>query len=1083
MEQAARNTVGLPSWHSSGEEGENRPGGADLSSTERKVRFGFFFALICLAVVGVVSYLSVVRLAEDAAWVEHTHEVLGSLEMLLAAATDSETAERGYVITADESYLDPYRQATAVVEGEMRHLRELTADNRSQQQRLDAVAALVTDRLANLRAVVELRKTAGFAAAQREILTGKGKQFHDRIRQLIAQMQDNERTLLKNREQLTARSSRIARAVIIGGGLLGGGIVALALLVVRRDFAGRVRAERALRQANDRLELRVRQRTAQLEKAGETDARLAAIIASSDDAIASKDLQGIITSWNPGAERLFGYSAQEAVGKPMAMLIPAERSGESLAILAGIARGETTDHFETVRITKDGSKIDVSVTISPIRDGEGRIIGASKIARDITERKRAEETLQKSELRYRTLFETLIEGFCTVEMIFDAAGKPVDYRFLEINPAFASQTGLHDAQGKLMRDLAPQHEAHWFEIYGKVALTGEPVHFENEAKALGRCFDVRAYRVGAAESRTVGILFNDITDRKLGEAKVQAQLARLNLLQQITRAIGERQDIQSIFQVVIRALEEHLPVDFCCICLYEPAENCVIVTSVGAHSEAVAMELAMTAPARIEIDQNGLSQCVRGQLVYEPDISRVQFPLPQRLARGALRSMVAAPLLVESKVFGVLIAARQQAHSFSSGECEFLRQASEHVALAAHQAQLYSALQQAYEDLRQTQKAVMQQERLLALGQMASGIAHDINNAISPVAIYTDSLLARERNLSPSGRSQLETIQRAIDDVAHTVARMREFYRQREPQLALLPVDINAMARQVMELTRARWSDMAQQRGIAIEMRTELTADLPAIMGAESEIREALTNLIFNAVDAMPDGGALTLRTGLAQDRGVAQIEVIDAGVGMDENTRRRCLEPFFSTKGERGTGLGLAMVYGTVQRHSAEIEIESAVGKGTTVRLSFAIPATPAVGAAMTSAVSAVPALRILIVDDDPLVLKSLRDALESDGHVVTTADGGQAGIDAFLAATAQGNAFPVVITDLGMPYVDGRKVSNAIKTAIPATIVLLLTGWGQRLLADGDIPPYVDRVLSKPPKLRELREALARCWEARAA
>ena len=351
------------------------------------MRFGFFFALICLAVVGVVSYLSVVRLNEDAARVEHTHEVLGSLELLLAAATDSETAERGYVITADEGYLDPYRQAAAAVEGETRHLRELTADNRSQQRRLDAVAALVADRLANLRAVVELRKTDGFAAAQREILTGKGKQFHDRIRQLIAQMEDNETSLLKEREQRTTRSSSIARAVIIGGGLLGCGIVALALLVVRRDFAGRVRAERALREANDRLELRVRQRTAQLEKAGETDARLAAIIASSDDAIASKDLQGIITSWNPGAERLFGYSAQEAVGEPMAMLIPAERSGEGPALLAGIARGETTDHFETVRIAKDGRKIDVSVTISPIRDREGRIIGASKIARDITERK------------------------------------------------------------------------------------------------------------------------------------------------------------------------------------------------------------------------------------------------------------------------------------------------------------------------------------------------------------------------------------------------------------------------------------------------------------------------------------------------------------------------------------------------------------------------------------------------------------------------------------------------------------------------------------------------------------------------
>jgi PAS domain S-box-containing protein len=928
-----------------------------LASTERKVQVGFAFALACLAVVGVVSYLSVVRLNENAALVGHTHQVLSSLESLLAAATDSETAERGYVITGDDSYLEPYRQAASIVDGEARQLRELTADNHAQQQRLDTVDALVTERLADLRAVIELRQHQGFAAAQSEILTGKGKQFHDRIRRVIGEMEDTETSLLREREHRTNQSSDFAQAVIIGGGILALGLVGLALFAIRRDFAGRTRAERALRAAKDELEWRVEQRTAQLEKAGETNARLASIVESSDDAIASKNLQGIITSWNSGAERLLGYSAAEAVGKPMTMLMPPENLGEEPAILARIAGGESTDHFETVRIGKDGRRLDVSVSISPVRDSQGRITGASTIARDVT-------------------------------------------------------------------------------------------------------------------------------DRKLAQVKLQAQLARLHLLHQITRAIGERQDIQSIFQVVIRTLEEHLPVDFCCICLYDAAESCLIVTSVGLRSEALAMELAMTAQARIEIDQNGLSVCVNGRLVYEPDITQVPFPFPERLARGALSSMVAAPLLVESKVFGVLIAARRQAHSFSSGECEFLRQASEHVALAAHQAQLYGALQQAYDDLRQTQKAVMQQERLLALGQMASGIAHDINNAISPVALYTEALLEHEPDLSRRARGQLETVRSAIDDVARTVARMREFYRQREPEMTLGPVDMNHLVRQVVDLTRARWSDMAQQRGIAIEMRTELASDLPAIMGADNEIREALTNLIFNAVDAMPNGGPLILRTRAARAQrpdpqdsaiaGVVQVEVIDAGLGMDEDTRRRCLEPFFTTKGERGTGLGLAMVYGMVQRHSAEIEIESAVGKGTTMRLTFQIPSSPAVGAAVSAAAGAVPPMRILIVDDDPLVLKSLRDTLEADGHCVTTADGGQAGIEAFVSAQAQGNPFPVVITDLGMPYVDGRQVSGRIKAAAPATIILLLTGWGQRLVAEGEIPPHVDRVLSKPPKLRELREAL---------
>lgn len=694
---------------------------------------------------------------------------------------------------------------------------------------------------------------------------------------------------------------------------------------------------------------------------------------------------------------------------------------------------------------------------------------------DISKHPPAAEPIRQSEAQYQTLFETLIEGFCTIEMIFDASGKPVDYRFLEINPAFEKQTGMYNAQGKLMRDLAPQHEAHWFEMYGKVALTGESVNFENEAKALGRYYDVRAYRIGGPESRKVGILFNDISERKRAEAQVQAQLARLNLLQQITRAIGERQDIQSIFQAVIRTLEEHLPVDFCCICLHDSAANTLIVTSVGTGSASLATELAMSEQARVEIDQNGLSRCVRGQLVYEADISQSQFPFPERVARGGLHAMVAAPLMVESKAFGVLIAARKEAHSFSSGECEFLRQASEHVALAAHQSQLYSALQQAYDDLRQTQRAIVQQERLMALGQMASGIAHDINNAISPVSLYTESLLENEVGLSARARNQLETIQRAVDDVARTVARMREFYRQREPQLTLMPVDLNALVQQVLDLTRARWSDMAQQRGIVVEMNTELAQDLPAIMGADNEIREALINLIFNAVDAMPSGGPLTLRTLVGRDRGIVQVEVIDTGVGMDEETRRRCLEPFFTTKGERGTGLGLAMVYGAMQRHSADIDIESTVGKGTTIRLSFAIQSTPAVVPAESTVTRVVAPLRILVVDDDPLVLRSLLDTLQADGHLVTTADGGQAGIDTFLAANAHDHPFQLVITDLGMPYVDGRKVSSAVKTASPGTAVVMLTGWGQRLVADGDIPAHVDRVLSKPPKLRELREAIA--------
>jgi signal transduction histidine kinase/ActR/RegA family two-component response regulator/HAMP domain-containing protein len=568
-------------------------------------------------------------------------------------------------------------------------------------------------------------------------------------------------------------------------------------------------------------------------------------------------------------------------------------------------------------------------------------------------------------------------------------------------------------------------------------------------------------------------LQDEVTVRKETELKVQSQLARMSLLHQITRSIGDRQDLRSIFQVVVRSLEDQLPVDFGCVCLYQ--DNVLTVSSVGLASETLSTEFAMREQSCIPIDENGLSRCVRGQLVYEPDISEVPFPFPKRLARGGLNALVLAPLLAESMVFGVLIVARRAPNSFSSGECEFLRQLSEHVALAANQARLYADLQRAYNELHETQQSVTKQERLRALGQMASGIAHDINNAISPVALYTESLLETEPGLSKDGRNCLRVIARAIDDVAATVARMRELYRQREPELSLGSVSLNTLVPQVVDLTRARWSDMPQQRGVVIELRQELAERLPPLLGAEGEIREALTNLIFNGVDAMPEGGELTVRTRHAN--GHVVLEVSDSGIGMDEATLKRCLDPFFTTKGERGTGLGLATVCGMVERHSGTIAVDSKPGVGTTVRISFPVADESAEQAVPPAAAAPLMRMRLLIVDDDPTVLASLRAILLRDGHEVTAADGGQAGIEAFKASVEGGPAFNAVFTDLGMPYVDGRRVAETIKALSPSTPIILLTGWGQRLIPDsGELPVNVDYVLSKPPRLRELREVLTR-------
>jgi PAS domain S-box-containing protein len=708
---------------------------------------------------------------------------------------------------------------------------------------------------------------------------------------------------------------------------------------------------------------------------------------------------------------------------------------------------------------------------------------AAQLRAEVAERQRAEAAIRESQ----ELLQAIIDNTSAVIYVKDLAG-----RYTMINRRYRELFHVSDADivGRTDAELFPAETAAAVRAVDvQVAASKAPLIAEETVPLDDGPHTYVSVKCPLADSdgNVHGVfgISTDITERKQAELRLQAQLERMRLLDQITSAIGERQDLQSIYQVAVRSVEERLPVDFACVCRYDALEGQLTVTRVGIHSASLAMDLAMPDGAVVPIDENGLSRCVRGHVVYEADLAQSPHPFPQRLLRGGLRSLVAAPLQSESSVFGVFIAARRQPEAFDSGECEFLRQLAAHVALAARQAELHASLQRAYDDLRQTQQSVMQQESLRALGQMASGIAHDINNAISPISLYAENLLEREAGLTQRGREQLQTIALAIDDVAATVARMREFYRQREPQSMLQPVRLNELVRSVVELTRARWQDMPQQRGAVVALEIDLAAGLPPVLGAETELREALINLVFNAVDAMPAGGTLTLRTRrpAAEGRPV-QLEVADTGVGMDEATRRRCLEPFFTTKGERGTGLGLAMVYGAVQRHGAELEIESSVGQGTTVRIALPQAAEGGLAPAALATAAMPPApLQLLLVDDDPVMLRTLSETLVLDGHAVVTATGGQAGIDAVLQAHATGRRFDAVVTDLGMPYIDGRRVAAAVKELDATIPVILLTGWGLRLLSDGEVPPHVDQVLAKPPKLQALRAALAQAVRRSAA
>jgi signal transduction histidine kinase/ActR/RegA family two-component response regulator len=402
-----------------------------------------------------------------------------------------------------------------------------------------------------------------------------------------------------------------------------------------------------------------------------------------------------------------------------------------------------------------------------------------------------------------------------------------------------------------------------------------------------------------------------------------------------------------------------------------------------------------------------------------------------------------------------------------------------------NQVRLSEGVQEAYDELRRTQQMVVQQERLRALGQMASGVAHDINNALCPVIAYAELLLKILPDLPEVARRNLQIIQRAGEDIAHIVRRLREFYRRRTDVEELACVDINQLIEEVIELTRPRWRDQAQREGNSIQIRPELQADLPLLPSDPGDLREALINLIFNAVDALPQSGTITLASRLANgvrsDQTVVGkqelvIEVRDNGMGMDEKTRQRCLEPFFSTKAQRGgTGLGLAMVYGMMQRHEGSIEIESAPGCGTCVRLTFPIrQASGQTNYLPAERMAPNRSLRILCIDDEPQVQVLLKDCLTDLGHRVTTASSGKEGVEIFRAALLTQQAYEFVITDLGMPGLDGHQVAQAIKAESPRTPVVMLTGWGAAMKEDGETAPEVDALLGKPARIPELNNLL---------
>ena len=467
----------------------------------------------------------------------------------------------------------------------------------------------------------------------------------------------------------------------------------------------------------------------------------------------------------------------------------------------------------------------------------------------------------------------------------------------------------------------------------------------------------------------------------------------------------------------------------------------------------------------------------QGMIVNEYRTS--PFATPESLRRPALTAVIGKPILYRDRLAGVIALDNEGSdRRFTGEDGEVLALFAAQAVVAVENARLFGELTRSYAHLPEAQEELIRAEKLRALGRLAAGIAHDLNNTLA--AILGQAELMHLQTSDPNLLESLGILEVAATDGVQVVRRLQAFARQ-QPASALVPCDLARAVSEALDITRPRWRDEAQRQGRLIEVKTALDG-LPPILGRAAEIREALTNLILNAVDAMPAGGSLTFAGGLAPataqketegrttiPRRFVELTVTDTGIGMSDTVRRQAFEPFFTTKDGQGTGLGLAMVYGIMERHGGTIEVVSTPAVGTTFRLGF--QAAPQIAPVVLSRPQVrTPVRRVLVIDDDPRVRRTVVSLLRAAGHHVSEADGGRQGLSRFAE-----EAVDVVLTDLGMPEVTGWDVAATVKARLPTCPVVLLTGWGDQRLDEPASRDLVDRVLHKPVRFQELLQVIA--------
>ena len=556
---------------------------------------------------------------------------------------------------------------------------------------------------------------------------------------------------------------------------------------------------------------------------------------------------------------------------------------------------------------------------------------------------------------------------------------------------------------------------------------------------------------------TVHCVLHDVTARKQTEKELRARTQQLQAVRAISEEITRELDLRTVLHLVGRRLSELVGHGRGGVCLWDEAAQLLIPHTVldEKEREQFGLKLGRGVAGKVAERREGL---IINDYRHWPGAP------PEVLARTRITAIMAEPLLYRDRLVGVIHMDTEDARiAFSERDRELLRLFASHAAIAIEHARLFWGQERAYRDLEHAQEEMVRTEKLRGLGQMAAGIAHDLNNKLA--AILGQAELLTLRGVPPHVREGLLVLETAATDAAQVVRRLRDFARQGETA-PLAPVDLGEVVREAVELSRPRWEDEPQRRGARI--RVEIAPDaLPPVLGHAPEIREVLANLIFNAVDAMPEGGTLSLAA-TVDPEGVL-VAVRDTGRGIADEIRHRIFEPFFTTKGLRGSGLGLSVAYGIMAGHGGNISVASVPGQGTTVTLRFQRVQREDPRRENPPRATRGPARRLLVIDDEPLVRHTVSGLLEAAGHTVIEADSGAAGL-----ASLAGAAVDCVLTDLGMPGMNGWEVARAIKARAPQIPVLLLTGWADQ--ADRDTTPgLVERILHKPVRIEELLRAVS--------